>query len=786
MLKKIVPFLLVVLLILQTTLPTVLAVANEYISKGPSIEYEMLHDAEEVEAEEGDANLEKMDLLTELTEEVGVLDDGFNFYDWTEEEINQFWNEFSAVISPLQVELSRLSSRVFLIINELEEGPLVDLLEEIRRSYWENFSDPLGHLSTQVHAEMISFTDAYNQLDQFIEIGLFYIDQFESALEGFNFYDWIEEEVNQFWNEFSAIISPLQVELSRLSSRVFLIINELEEGPLVDLLEEIRRSYWENFSDPLGHLSTQVHAEMISFTDAYNQLDQFVEIGLFYIIELQDALWRYHGRLLEMSHKIAEGWYLQALELYEGEGISSAGIEEMSTSVASANQALLTDLIAEYRATVADMETVTAIENGSFVPNNDLDFEVVLDSVEEIVVRFDSLSFRFEQLIDGSDNDTPNYIIIGGIVWFIGDWTIDQVEEWFELVAENDVVRFRANDLWAESVLNPDAEELNAIFWELFAQSLQIILSGPTNTNPPTLSFENASALLSANTLDFEELIARYEAGESGPWQHLAPTSINVMYSTYVDNSGRWGRIEWLELTPASGYRIYIRNSITDEVLTVEVGREAMVESEGIWNWFSFDLRPLPLSYDIDYYLQIRTLGDGVDWLDSRLSHSVVYRRIQFNRPPDESETTSPTEQPTEPTTIPPTHPESTEPTTEPTMPITPSPRPPSRPPGSGIMPPFPPSTTPPPGETLPPSIAPTGPSTIPEDCLPCDCPIDCDCPTTTVPSTSGGSGGGTTSRPGGGNNNLPQTGAAIVNIGIVGVGIAASGTVVAFVKKKN
>ena len=69
----------------------------------------------------------------------------------------------------------------------------------------------------------------------------------------------------------------------------------------------------------------------------------------------------------------------------------------------------------------------------------------------------------------------------------------------------------------------------------------------------------------------------------------------------------------------------------------------------------------------------------------------------------------------------------------------------------------------------------------------PGDCPEnnECTCPEATTPAPGTSTPG--TSTPGtGGNNNLPQTGAAVLNAGLAGAGVAALGGVAAFIKSKK
>jgi len=126
-------------------------------------------------------------------------------------------------------------------------------------------------------------------------------------------------------------------------------------------------------------------------------------MGLEFSTDFQDALWGHHGGRLEESHNQAEELYQQALEVY------SNLISELSIS--SFDQSVLSELIAEYRGIVADMELIIVFEDGRLIPDVELDFEDILDETDAIVIRFDDISLRMEEVLGATSETVRLYDI---------------------------------------------------------------------------------------------------------------------------------------------------------------------------------------------------------------------------------------------------------------------------------------------------------------------------------------------------------------------------------------
>jgi len=322
-----------------------------------------------------------------LVEELeSALDGILIFPKWTDGERDEFWGLWP---NDLRVILDALRVRAEVVINEVGEGPTVDLLQQLANFHQRNFMIPHDDLYFSAWAEAISFADAYTQLNNLVELGWNLVEEFESALDGtLTFPEWTDDERNQFWDLWPG---DLRETLDILRIRAKIVISDVEEGPTVDLLQQLMNTHHHHFMIPHDQLYFSAWAEAISFADAYAQLNALVKLGSDLADELQNTIWSHHGGQLEASYSIAESWYLQAAELYEA--ISSTGAEE-------ANQSALSDMIAEYYTIVLAMEVVTEVEAGRLIPRSGVNFEDVLDGTNEVVEQFDDLSLRLEVLIN--------------------------------------------------------------------------------------------------------------------------------------------------------------------------------------------------------------------------------------------------------------------------------------------------------------------------------------------------------------------------------------------------
>jgi len=346
--------------------------------------------------------LEVGEALADELEE--AISDILTFYEWTEEDHEQ-WDAFiDNYISPFDGRLNLLEGRARLVIDYLGEDSKADLFRQLIDSIQDDYRTPSQDVNDLVVIEAISVTAAIEQRRDLLEVGEALADELEEAISDIlTFYEWTEADWVQ-WNAFiNTYASPFDGRLSLLEGRARFLINYLGEDSSIDLLRQLIDSIQDDYRTPSQNINDRVVIEGISVIEAIAQRRDLLEVGEDLADELQDTIWGHHGERLEATSGTAEMWYLQALELYEA-GLTKEEASIQALSEELTGQKFLSSLIAEYRTAVLAMGAVTEVEEGHLVPRSGMDFEVVLDGVNEVVEQFEDLILRFEAVLEMPNN----------------------------------------------------------------------------------------------------------------------------------------------------------------------------------------------------------------------------------------------------------------------------------------------------------------------------------------------------------------------------------------------
>jgi len=274
MFKKLAVLLLAVVLILQTMPLSVIALADADTRSDDPAAYEMPYDSEYDEDDyESPYDVEEMEEEVEKSEDEAVEKPDYNveaysdFYDWTEEEHERWSQLHDITLQSIRSEVTRLSVRAEGVILVLGEGQIFENLQALNHAVHNEFFWPANNLWVIVNAEMISFADAYAQVNDLIAAGLNFIDEFEVALEDSSFYDWTEEE-HERWSQLHDItLQSIRSEVTRLSVRAEGVMLVLGEGQIFENLQALNHAVHNEFFWPANDLWVVVNAEMMSFTE---------------------------------------------------------------------------------------------------------------------------------------------------------------------------------------------------------------------------------------------------------------------------------------------------------------------------------------------------------------------------------------------------------------------------------------------------------------------------------------------------------------------------------------
>ena len=385
MFKKIATLLLAIVLILQTMPLSAIALADEYSRSDPPAEYELPYDVEEAEHEVSyDAEEPEYETSYDAEEPEEEVEISTEPSDWTDDDLTEWENL-----------VSRLGTRASLVNDLVVHAGVMGLLDnsdalrELESEFLENFERAFETLTALVDSEQISFTDACAQINGLFEVADSYANRFEEVI-------WEHQ------------IGRLDINLNRARQRQQEALSFVTEPELLDLMGDLMQEYY----DAIAWIEavTELDADRIVPRSDLNFIEEALEgIGLAIhhaennFMWLEQLIWEQQTLQINESHSEAEALYLQAIELYEGNSTPLAA----RFIAPLVDQGALADLIAEYRAIVADLEAITEFDDaGRLVLKEGITHEAGMDATDIIIEQFYDLSLRLEELLENDSTET--------------------------------------------------------------------------------------------------------------------------------------------------------------------------------------------------------------------------------------------------------------------------------------------------------------------------------------------------------------------------------------------